>query len=399
MTATHRFSAATAVVIAAVFLAGSLSASATSPTTRPVSVSQAGDFPSAKARASSVSASGRFVAFASAAADIVTGDTDGVSDLFIRDMTSGTTERVVTPTDTGKPPMPAVHPTISSDGRFVLFGSHDANRYAWWIFLRDREQRTTSEVAYGDLGGWAMSRNGRFVGFGDTRGRADVYLIDRTASGALLRGRFGDRRDDMAVISISNDGRTVLIGNETRHAYRIWKPQSGRMLRFNQALGDKSANRRVTGVAVSGNGQYVMFNSKGSNLVYGDTNGVSDVFVRDLAAGQTIRISRSIVGQPNGPSFGDDISGNGRFRLFHSLATNLVPNDTNARSDVFLNDARTWSTTRCDVATDGTQADAGAAGGSLSVRGAWVTFTSAASNLAAGDTNSVKDVYLRGPDC
>ena len=204
------------------------------------------------------------------------------------------------------------------------------------------------------------------------------------------------------MISISNDGRTVLIENEARNADRIWKPLSGRMLRFDQtyAGGYAKPYTYTYGVAVSGNGDYVMFNSKAANIVRGDANRAPDVFVRNLTNGHTTRISQSNSGrQANGESYGTDISGNGRYRLFNSSATNLVRGDTNANADLFVRDSTLRTTTRCDVASDGSQANAGSIGGSLSGSGSWVAFTSASSNLVSGDTNGLEDVFVRGPFC
>ena len=89
--------------------------------------------------------------------------------------------------------------------------------------------------------------------------------------------------------------------------------------------------------AISADGRFVAFDSEATNLVPGDTNDASDVFVRDRQTGTTRRVSVSSGGaQGNGASFDPAISADGRFVAFNSDATNLVPGDTNGAADVFV---------------------------------------------------------------
>ena len=393
MSVNHRW--AVALAVAAVSIAGSYPASAVAPTTSLVTVAPGGA--DGSSGGGSVSAGGHFVAFSSSASNLVPGDTNGVSDVFVRDTVAGTTERITAPGGTAEYPREGYGPTISADGRFVLFGSYDEQYQYSLLYLRDRKLQTTKEIASGDIGGWAMSPNGRYIGVGATRYVAEVDVWDRV-TGKGHSTTFGETGDDMAVLSISDNGRTVLITNTNIPAYRVWKPLSGRKLRFDQTYTGGHANSYVTGVAVSGNGDWVLFDSKASNIVRGDTNHVSDVFVRNLTNGHTKRISKTNGGlQANGPSYGSDISYDGHLRLFSSTATNLVGGDTNAKADLFMRDSRLSTTTRCDLATDGTQADRGVYGGSLTPGGSWVAFGSNATNLVPGDDNGREDVFLRGP--
>jgi Tol biopolymer transport system component len=97
---------------------------------------------------------------------------------------------------------------------------------------------------------------------------------------------------------------------------------------------------------------------RGSNLVSGDTNGSEEIFLRDRQSGETTRISVSSNGaQADNGSFYPAISGDGRFIAFMSDATNLVGGDTNGFSDIFLRDRQTGTTTRVSVSSNGTQAD------------------------------------------
>ncbi len=158
------------------------------------------------------------------------------------------------------------------------------------------------------------------------------------------------------------------------------------------------ANGASSNPRISANGRYVVFSSLASNLVPGDANGVSDVFERDLQTGQTTLVSASAAGaEGNGPSgeAPSDVSADGGEVSFSSAASNLVPGDTNGIRDVFVWTRATGAIDRVSVAGDGTQAAAGASAASaISADGRYVAFTSTAPNLVAGDTNLVQDVFV-----
>src|SRR6185295_18074399 len=108
-----------------------------------------------------------------------------------------------------------------------------------------------------------------------------------------------------------------------------------------------------------GDGRFVVFDSQATNLVAGDTNGFADCFVRDTQTGSTVRVSVDSSGnQSNGDSGTAWASANGRYVLFDSNATNLVSGDTNGASDVFLKDLQTGSVTRVSTDSSGTQGNA-----------------------------------------
>jgi Tol biopolymer transport system component len=144
-----------------------------------------------------------------------------------------------------------------------------------------------------------------------------------------------------------------------------------------------------------------VFDSLAANLVVGDSNQIDDVFVRDRQAGTTERVSVAADGsQGNGQSSGPAISADGRFVAFTSLASNLVPGDSNGATDVFVRDRLTGATERVSVDSHGQQGNAASgsttsAGVAVSSDGRLVAFTSTASNLVAGDSNSATDVFVR----
>ena len=148
--------------------------------------------------------------------------------------------------------------------------------------------------------------------------------------------------------------------------------------------------------AISGDGRFVAFVSAATNLVTGDNNNAADIFVRDRQAGTTTRVSvTSTGGQANGASSDPAISADGRYVAFVSRATNLVAGDTNGVRDVFVHDRQTGATTRISVNSSENQGNAESLAPSLSADGRYVAFASSASNLVTGDTNSTSDVFVR----
>jgi hypothetical protein len=163
------------------------------------------------------------------------------------------------------------------------------------------------------------------------------------------------------------------------------------------ALGGGPADKPSTfPAALTPNGAIVAFDTEASNIVAGDTNGQSDVFVRDVAAGTTTRISLSSAGaQGNSYSRSASLSADARFVAFMSLATTLVPADLNGTEDVFLHDRLTGVTTLVSVASDGTHGNSWSSRPSISADGRRIGFHSWSNNLVVGDTNNFQDIFVR----
>jgi Tol biopolymer transport system component len=183
-------------------------------------------------------------------------------------------------------------------------------------------------------------------------------------------------------------------------------PAAAQVTRVSVATDGSQANGASTRSAVSGNGKFVVFSSSATNLVTGDTNGVSDVFVRDLAANVTTRVSVASDGTPGTQPSGLGpvaISDDGNIVAFESMAP-LVPEDTNLClmnapvsdpcGDIYVHDRSTGVTTRVSVGTDGAQGDNRSWGPSLSADGRYVVFNSHATTLVPGDTNGYSDVFV-----
>jgi Tol biopolymer transport system component len=172
-----------------------------------------------------------------------------------------------------------------------------------------------------------------------------------------------------------------------------------------QANNNSSLNMNVGGI--SDDGRYVAFQSVASNLVLGDTNGASDVFVHDNSTGTTTRVSVNALGvQGNGNSYWAGISADGTKVAFASEATNLVASDTNGYSDVFVKNLSTGAVTLVSVSSLGAQGNGDSAQrllgneivpirAAISGNGNRVAFPSFATNLVAGDTNGISDIFVR----
>jgi hypothetical protein len=330
----------------------------------------------------SISADGRFVAFTSAADDLVPNDTNATQDIFVRDRQLGTTERVSVASNgaQGTSGGDSV-PSISADGNLVAFGSFSDNLVAgdtngtWDVFVRDRQMGTTERVSVDSNGveandisyGPAISADGRFVAFpskatnlvlGDANGKCDVFVHDRQ-TGATER------------VSVATGG----------------------------AEGDDHSGLEVneqTGIAISGDGRYVAFGSTATNLVAGDTNQLVDVFVHDRATGVTERVSVGPGGvEANERSSAPSLDDSGRFVGMYSYASNFVNGDTNVDGDVFVRDLSNGTIERVSVATDGTEGNLQSFGPSVSSDGRFVAFGSSATTLVNGDTNGFGDTFIR----
>ena len=333
--------------------------------------------------AGGISASGRYVVFQSDAPNLVAGDTNRVADVFVHDFGSGVTTRVSVGGH-GQANGASAFSTISANGRFVAFQSaasnlvaHDTNRSVD-VFVRDLATGKTSRVSVSsrrlqarglsESTEPALSANGRYVAFessaanlvrGDTNRLADVFVHDRRTG----------RTERVSVTSKGKQG------------------------------GADRTNNGSNAPSISADGRYVAFHSADSNLVPGDTNRTFDIFVHNRKTGRTTRVSVSSAGrQANGESLGGlSFSADGHYVAFTSLASNLVPDDTNEITDVFVRDLRAGKTTLASVGAAGQQGgDSSAVSGSVfSADDRLLAFSSWAPNFVPGDTNGTADAFLR----
>ncbi|MGH2754608.1 MAG: hypothetical protein ACRDLB_09250, partial [Actinomycetota bacterium] len=306
-----------------------------------------------------ISGNGRFVAFNSRAVDLVPGDRNHTTDVFVKDLRSGAIERV----SVG---------TAGRESTGVCIGTR-----------QDDITKPPEEVGVmSGSGEPSISRDGRFVAFsscatnlvpGDTNKAADVFVYDRL-------------KDSMNRASVSSSGEQT-------------PPDV-----FSAANPRVSLNRLPN---ISANGRYVAFVSRAGSLVADDRNDADDVFVHDLRRHRTERVSLSSEGREgtrdgvntdNLPALSDD----GRFVAFSSVLRDLVPGDTNGAGDVFVRDRKRDRTERVSVASDGTQGDVTGYGQvpavfgdvSISRDGGLVSFGYLGGNLVPEDRNGTYDVFV-----
>jgi Tol biopolymer transport system component len=332
----------------------------------------------------SISADGRFVAFGSDATNLVSGDTNGVGDIFVHDRLTGVTERVSVGSDGTQSNDFSMAPSISADGSVVAFFSAASNLVSGDtngtpdIFVHDRLTGETDRVSVksdGTQGGVnpgapSISADGRFVVF-ESFGFPPFNLVDGATSGedVFIHDRLTRVTERVNVASDGTPANSATEGN-------------------------------ISQPSVSADGRFVAFESEATNLVSGDTNGWEDVFVRDRLNGVTERVSVGSDGtQGNGGSSEASISADGHFVAFASGAANLITGDTNSTFDVFVHDRLTGATERVSVASDDTQTNVDGFSGapSVSADGHIVAFQSDAFNL----DNAVvppDGAFVRGPD-
>ncbi|MEP0916501.1 DUF4347 domain-containing protein [Leptolyngbya sp. DQ-M1] len=401
----------------------------------------------------SLSADGRYIVFTSAAPEIVDGDTNGVSDVFLRDRQTGTTTLISKAATIANGA--SGNAMISSDGRYVVFTSAASNLVGsdnnnavdiFWVDRQTSQLRLVSRAAGGANSANAesvnpvLSANGLFVAFtstasnlvsSDTNNQQDVFLWNSQDDSIAIVSR-GSAQSDGASEQpvISADGRYVafvsaatnLVSGDT-NAQRdvfMWDRQTNAVTLVSRASGVNGAvsDGDSYQVSISQDGRTIAFTSTARNLTgTPDADGDEDVFVRNLDTNATVHASANRSGgysvslefsllKASNPM----ISGDGQFVVFASDFEDLVANDANGVSDIFRRNLATGVTELVSVNKEGTSsgnnasgADGGTGSGSgrgsldpmISTDGRLVIFNSFSSDLADGDTNNALDAFVR----
>lgn len=380
-----------------------------------------------------LSADGRYAAFFSAASNLIRGDTNNAGDIFVRDRDTNQTTRVSVATGGAQANGASGGASISGDGRYVAFQSYATNLVSGDtnnsidVFVHDRTTGQTKRVSVASDGtqgisasyGLAISSNGQFIAFyseasnlvsNDTNGYGDIFVHDQLTNQTtrVSVASDGTQGNSWAYSdpSISADGRymafsseasNLVIGdNNNRRDVFVHDRTSGLTQRASLSSDEVEANDWSDHPFIVADGHEVAFYSQANNLVSGDTNGVGDVFVRDLTAGTTQRVSVATGGaQGNDSSRYPSMSADGRYVAFESFATNLVSLDTNGVGDIFVRDRADGLTKRISVDWSDGQANNVSRYPYIAAEGLYVTFSSKASNLVGGDTNEAEDIFVR----
>ncbi|MBN1629317.1 MAG: cell wall-binding repeat-containing protein, partial [Thermoleophilia bacterium] len=330
-----------------------------------------------------ISYNGRYVAFDSRATNLVGGaDTNGEYDVFVRDRWLGTTEQVSVSSAEVKGNDRSRICAISADGRYVVFYSEATNLVAGDsnaktdVFVRDRQLGTTKLVS---VRGDAVQANGHSYG-GDVNDHGGAISDN---------GRY--------VAFVSEADNLLGAGNDTNAAMDVFVKDmtTGTVERVSVSSAEAQGSLESKCSSMSSTGRFVTFQSDATNLVTGDTNGKTDVFVRDRMNGTTERISvSSAEAQATDDSFDPMINANGRYVAFWSYADDLVSGDTNGWRDVFYRDRWRGTTVRASLAYDGSEPNSECAGAYISSDGNLVAFDSDAWNLTPFDSGGWWEVYV-----
>jgi Tol biopolymer transport system component len=361
----------------------SLATAAAAPTTVRASVAtdgtQGNDF--SGLAPSSISADGRYIVFDSYATNLIAGKVTQGLNAYVRDTVSGTTALVSVGLNGAQGDDFSSNPSISADGRYVVFESYADNLVAGDtnaiedVFMRDLTNNTTTLVSVGALGRTSDEGN---IGGG--------------SEGPVVSG-------DGRYVAFTSDAAGLGTGDVA--SIYVRDTQAGTTTLVSAATGGGEANDTAGDATISADGRYVAFESTATNLVPDDTNGIQDVFVRNLKTGATTLVSVGASGIPDGSggvtggSGSACISGDGRYIAFESDAAGVVTANTNGVSNVFIRDTLAHTTTQMSLAKNGGQADGSSGGAALSSDGRHIAFTSHATDLTNDVVTGYGDVFIR----
>lgn len=377
-----------------------------------------------------VSDDGRYVAFSSSATNLVPDDTNGVQDVFLHDRQTGDTRRVSVAPGGEEPDGFSESPALSADGRFVAFHSLATNLVAFDnnqeadVFVYDIAGDTLSRVSVTSGGAQAagasydpdISADGRYVVFASTAINLDeaddspwpdIFVHDRqTGQTSLISfnasGKNGAGFSDQPAISA--DGRVVtfasaasdIVPGDTNDTTDIFvrDRQTGKTVRVSVNSNGDEVFADSYDPAISGDGLIVAFWSYGSDFTGDDTGGRANVFVHDRQLKETYMASAAITGAPDGDSTRPRLSGDGRLVVFESAATNLTADgDESVWTDVFIHDRQAGTTALLSAAA-GDPASGASLRPAITPDGEIVVFQSMADNLVEGDGKNVSDIFL-----
>lgn len=395
-----------------------------------------------------ISGDGNFVTFNSAASDLVANDSDGLEDVFITSLTFGNavlaTRRnadSLGSSRTGSGDSDTHISSVSADGRYVVFTSkaseltaNDTNA-AEDVFLRDLQTGKTTLISRNQAGTASanaasfapqISADGRYIVFSstasdlaanDSNTASDVFWYDRdTDKMVLVSHTIAGIAGSGASLSpvLSADGLFVAFVSSAQNLTSdttsgknifIWNSATNAISLVSHAnIGSASGNGDSDSVAISGNGEFVVFASAASNLIGNDTNNKKDVFVWNRSTNAIALVSQSSSGAiGDGDSLAPSISNDGKIIAFTSAASNLEGTDNNNGLDIFVRNLNANTTTLVSANTSGTYS---AGGGDIlnrlgafnpivSGNGEFVAFSSTLVDLANSDSNNAEDVFVR----
>ncbi|MCH2101274.1 MAG: hypothetical protein MK209_05080 [Planctomycetes bacterium] len=398
--------------------------------TERVSLNNSGLEGSGASEAPAVSADGQIIAFQSAAPDLVSNDANDCRDILLRNMLLGKTELISVTTDGLQTSGDSMTPAISADGNLVVFSSiapefaaGDINQN-WDIVLRDRTAGTSRVLSQinglvGNSYSWTpvISADGQFVAFesgssnfvDDLNEYSDIFVVE-VVTGAIERISLSTAGDEgngpSRLPSLSDDGRFVAFeseanslvagdNNDKRDIF-VHDRQTGETERISKSGPGGEGNDHSSRPSISADGRFIAYESLASNLVAGDTNGVSDIFIYDRIAAKTKRISVASGGfQVENYNKFAAISADARYVIFQSASFDIAPDTVNGFLDVHVHDRSTNVTERVSSNVFGVESNGWSGTPAINEDGRYLCFFSYGDNLEPGDSNDVADVFRR----
>ncbi|MCA9956307.1 MAG: PD40 domain-containing protein, partial [Anaerolineales bacterium] len=367
-----------------------------------ISMNDAGNAANISAANPAISADGRYVAFASAATNLHPNATDTAYDIFVRDRQTGTTMHVSKSSAGVDANQQTGSPSISADGRYVVFHSWADNltpldTNGWPdVFLHDRD--VDNDGIFDEPGQVLTRRISVGMGSTNTDNRSDSPVI--SADGSTIV--FASMASNLVPNDTVNSWDVFISDISGSNIQRISVSTSG-----GQADGD-SGNAVIYKIGVSSNGRFITFESAATNMVSPATDGLNNIFRYDRDSdedgifdepGSTamLRVSVPFSGtQINDNAFYPAISGNGRYIAYQSAASNIVDLPNNFTTDVYVYDATTGTTRLASVASEGWQGNFDSIQPALDDSGQQAFFSSRATNFVGfiGDSNDVNDIFV-----
>ena len=379
-----------------------------------------------------ISANGNYIAFTSNANNLVLDDTNSKQDIFVYDRTTKQTTRVSLASNGTQFFNDSSSPSISAEGVSIAFVTYNSYLNSDRLVIASDDisvyNRITAQTtrintatdgsrANGRSFNPSISGDGNYITYtsaasnlilNDTNSADDIFVYDRNIGQTTRVSIANDGTQANAsssLASISADGRYIvfqsnadnLVSNDTNAKTDIflYDRTTLNITRISVASDGTEANGNNFGASISADGRYIAYSSAANNLVANDNNNTSDIFVYDRDTKQTTRISIASNGtEGNASSFSPSISSDGRYITYISAASNLVANDTNFENDTFVYDRNTQQTTRVSIAGNGTQANSSSSSPSISADGRYIAFDSLANNLVSNDTNSNRDIFV-----
>lgn len=337
-----------------------------------ISVSSSGTQGNSDSGATTLSKDGRYVTFSSTASNLVSGDTNGVQDIFLRDTVTGATTRIDVDSSGAQSNAGSGGARISSSGKCIVYYSTASNLVSGDtngvqdIFLYTISTGNTTRISLDSSGNEA--NNSSFSA--DVDAECRFVTFDSIAS-------------NLVPTDTNTTGGDIFVRDTQLNTTRLIDISTAGV----QATGDNQYPR------ISCDGRFVTWRTWASNLDTGDTNGNVDVVITDLLGNQ---VTTNITKAGNGGSSEPAISCSGDYVVFPSNASNLVPSDTNGIVDIFRYDRVAKTTMRVSLTSSGTQVTSGGGVRSdISSDGNFVTWDTSSSQFDPTDTNGFNDIYLR----